>query len=783
LWKAERRAEALAEAEAALAADPQDRALILRRCAFLSQLGRAEEALAVLLPLHRADPRHPAVTLELAQAYRATGEVAIALALLDQILVADPAWRRAWLAKVDLLTKAGRPDEALAAVEAALPRMQADRPLRLRQAVLLSALRRPGEAIPVLRALHDEGPDDLAVLLGLGHAHIALGETAEGRAMFDAVLAADPVHGGAWRAKLADAIARHDQEALMDVARHLHARLRDAADPQAAAQLARIPPLLEIARWSAEVAAWIDAVAAQPARTKPNDLWALHGIARLHGLSATGRRLMEGLLARPVLPLTVALRMLPDGNAAPGDRAALQAQLRGRLQESEVPVFDLHGAAMELGPARAVAGRLRRSARPAGEIILLADLLLEAGREALALRYLGFARRFRPADALLRRRHIKALTAAGQVEAAEREVELLLAESSSPSDRQAGIAALIALGQGTRALELMDASSDPVQHRALRRSRLELMLRFGRLDEARVLAAELATLAHASRAAHFGLTLEGMQLSELRLAELHGGPPHPTSIEGWLITPSMQALDAHMARCAARPPQRRDHPGRIPRHILQYWDSGTPPPALDDIMRSWRAAGGYAYHLFDRRAALRFLAEELGEEWAAALRLAHHAAEQSDFFRLCFLAVKGGIYADCDDRLIGPLDGLVAGETGLVVFRERRGTIANNLLLAEPANPVVVHAAVAAKRALLRRDRDSVWAKTGPGLLTRAVAMAVAEASAQQAEPAVTIHTMLDAARHVQCHIPLPYKRGNAYWNSGGRGTHLRQRMAPQVTG
>lgn len=781
LWKAQRRAEALAEAEAALAQDPEDRPLLLRRCSFLRQLGRAREAVAVLLPLHESEPRDIALTLELAQAHRAAGDIAAALALFDEVLARDPSRHGAWIAKVELLAKAGRPEAAFAAAEEALARMPADRWLRLKRGVLLRDLKQPAAAVAALMPLRHDLPDDLAVMLELGQAHVARGDPAAGQAMFDAVLAADPAHRGAWLAKVEDALLRHDQAALMALARGLHDRLGREADPHASALLARILPQLEIARWGPEVAAWIEAVAALPVQAKPADLWALHGVAQLHGLPVTCRRLLNGLLARPALPLSVALNILRWSDAQRGETGHLKMLLRSRLAAPECPFFDLHAAAMELGPAQAVARRRRQPGRPAREIILLADLLVAAGREALAHRYLSVARRLQPAEASLRRRHLNALTAAGQVEEALRAAEELLAEAASPPDWKVGITALIALGQGERALELMDACSDPEHHRAFRRGRLELALRFGRFDEARALAAESATLGNARRALHFGLTLEGLQLTELRLAELNRAAPTPSSVEGRLIGPSIQALDAHMARLAKRPPRRREGPGRIPRNILQYWNTGKPPPALEAIMHSWQAAEGYAYHLFDRLAALRFLAAELGADWAAALRLANHPAEQSDFFRLCFLAVKGGIYADCDDRLIGSLDELTAGEAGLVVFRERRGAIANNLLLAEPAHPVVIHAAVAAKQALLRKDNDSVWTKTGPGLLTRSVAVACEEAGAREADPGVTIHTMLHAARHVQCHIPLPYKRTAGYWNASSSGAHLAPMAAPEA--
>lgn len=780
LWKTGRQAEALAAIETALADTPEDRPLILRRCSFLRQFGRAREALGVLLPLHAETPADIAVTLELAQAHRAAGDTPAALALFDQVLAADPARHGAWIAKVELLAKAGRAEAALATAEEGLSRMPDDRWLRLKRGVLLRQLKRPEEAVAVLAPLHRDQPEDLSVTLELGHAHAARGDHAAGLALFNAVLAADPAHRGAWLAKLEDAAQRHDQAALMELARALHDRIAREADAQAAGLLARIPPQLDIRLWSAEVAAWIAAVAALPAQARPADLWGLHGIAQLHGLPETCRRLLEGLLARPALPLPVALNIL-RGAAGSRDPGRLGAQLRGRLAEADRPAFDLHDAARELGPEQAVARRPRRPGRRPRDIILLADLLVGAGREALALRYLSLARRFHPADPALRRRHLNALTGAGHVELALREAEQLLAGATSLPDRKVGITALIALGRGERALALMDTFPDPEHRRAFRRARLELMLRFGRFEEARALAAEGATLGNARRAVHFGLTLEGLQLTELRLAEWQNDASAASSLR--LIGPSIQALDAHLARLAGRPPARREGPGRIPRNILQYWNTGKPPPALEAIMRSWREAAGFAYQLFDRQAALRFLNTELGRDWPAALRLAQHPAEQSDFFRLCFLAVKGGIYADCDDRLIGSLDEFTAGETGLVVFRERQGAIANNLLMAEPAHPVLIHAAVAAKQALLRRDNDSVWTKTGPGLLTRAVAAACEEAWAAQTDPAVTIHTTLRAARHVQTHIPLPYKRTAGYWNASNNGTHLTERMAAAPTG
>ena len=85
---------------------------------------------------------------------------------------------------------------------------------------------------------------------------------------------------------------------------------------------------------------------------------------------------------------------------------------------------------------------------------------------------------------------------------------------------------------------------------------------------------------------------------------------------------------------------------------MQYWDSGVPPPALSRIMDSWRASACASYDLIDRRKAIAFLEETLAPDWARALGMTRHPAEQSDHFRLCYLLVKGGTHADCDDRLL-----------------------------------------------------------------------------------------------------------------------------------
>lgn len=778
LWKLGRRVEALTEIEAALAWQAENPSLILQHGAFLRELGRPREALAALEGLRCQAPEDAGLLLELARAHRALGEHASALASLEVLLRADPSRHAALTLRIDTLVSLDRPGEALAAADAALAALPGDRALAQRRARLLMGLGRAAEAVVVLRPLHRRRPDNSTLALELALALDAAGDQAASTAMLDALLAVHPLFVPAWKVRIDAAAERADHAVLAELARGLFGRVAAEGCGNAAVLLAQILPQLDLKSWGAEAAAWISAICPHAGRIKHARLWALHGMALLLGQPESCRQLLAALLAAPGLRLNVALGVLRWARTvSPEHEEQIAPQLRRQLPEEARRLFDLEHMALEQGPALALRRRPRERHRSVAEVMQLLSLLKRARLMPLGLRYAALARRFHPADPELRRCWLSLLEAAGEAERARIEAEAMLAPSARASvkDQRVAIDTLIALGHCARALEVLDALESPANRAAFRKLRLELMLRFGRIDAARALVSEATTFGNARRAMHFGISMEGQQLTELGIAEASrtaGGRP----LEGQLVGPSVLALDAHLARL---PPPAGQGPGRIPRRIMQYWNTGDPPPGLDEIMASWRGAEGFDYQLFDRRSALRFLTENFGAEWATALRLAHHAAEESDFFRLAFLAARGGIYADCDDKLIGPAEGLTEGACGLVVYRERKGTIANNLILAEAAHPVVIRAAVAAKQALLRKDNDSTWAKTGPGLLTRVVAVALGEEGRGMGEAGVMVRRMQDAAPHVRCHIALPYKKTAQYWNASRSGLHMATTPPP----
>ena len=208
--------------------------------------------------------------------------------------------------------------------------------------------------------------------------------------------------------------------------------------------------------------------------------------------------------------------------------------------------------------------------------------------------------------------------------------------------------------------------------------------------------------------------------------------------------------------------------GVIPRRIYQYWDSADLPEVLEPLVASWQSLPGCEHRLLDRTAALQALREEFGTDWVRAFQLAQDAAQEADLLRLCLLAKFGGIWADTDDYLHGDLDHVLGAGRGLILYREPLGgALANNFIAAVPQHPVVVFAANMAREALLQRANEIAWNKTGPGLLTRALAHYLAQTDPTAAEP-VTVLDWVEISRVLAPHIPVSYKSSARYWATAG---------------
>lgn len=184
----------------------------------------------------------------------------------------------------------------------------------------------------------------------------------------------------------------------------------------------------------------------------------------------------------------------------------------------------------------------------------------------------------------------------------------------------------------------------------------------------------------------------------------------------------------------------------IPRVIVQFWhDPAEVPSDVAECIDTWRPLieRGFHHALFDDATARAFISRFLGSTHTAAFDRCRHPAMRCDYFRLCWMLLRGGFYVDADECYLGvDCDELFADgrlqvhplcydlSTGSMIpasdllneeepSAERIYYVNNNPLVAPREHPVIRLALERATRLLLHSNpsRD-IQSTTGPGNLT-----------------------------------------------------------------
>ncbi|MBE3637568.1 glycosyltransferase family 32 protein [Mangrovicoccus algicola] len=515
---------------------------------------------------------------------------------------------------------------------------------------------------------------------------------------------------------------------------------------------------------------------APPAGWPPQFLVGLMRTAEKAGMFRLAAAVLRAALAQDRVPPLLASHALgiaqSSGQSALAER--LVPALAPRLPDHVRSVFRDQGNLLLAGPFAALE-RLRAApmaGRTPAQAAVVAQVLIEAGERRLALRYLRACRHRWPAAFAILRMEVVALIRFGRAGEALSRLEGLPAGRLSEAMR---FSILLALARHEQAQALLKRAAAgqlaaPSVHEEMR-----LAVARGDLERAEELAPLVAartgrgaTAMNKFRVSHAGAWMNEMQL----LRQVAGGLPlvpgegptpygdlhHVFYLPARLMTERWQAAGRGMPAGAAAAQA-------IPRRVVQYWDSDRPPAMLQQVMQSWQRPG-YDYRLFSRRSAREWLRSEMGEDHLRAFGLAGSPTEEADFLRLCLLLKDGGIYADADDLLVAAPETLRRLGGGAILFREADGAVANNLIIARPGHPLLRHAVTMACEAMLRRDNDSPWSKTGPGLLTRAAAVYLGETPEAEARADLVILPDQALMRRVQTHMRLPYKSTPEYWNA-----------------
>jgi len=765
---------ALARSTDAVAAQPGSRRLRQRHATALQRSGQHEAANAVLETLHAEQPDNLAVTLELAAVCRHLGDVARAEALYRSILATAPdnEGGQGGLISIDLAK--GEIDAALGRSTAATAARPESRLLRHRHATCLRSAGRHRDARAILEVLHTETPEHVGIATDLAVTCRQLGDLQTAEDLYRHVLAIMPASPAALQGLIAIAEATGSSQAMIGM---LEAGLGNQAIDTAVAppspdpaRTLRVAELLVKAGETQRAAESLGTLTPLADAIPENDLALFIRLADRLSLHDVLAHLLLRVRALKTVRLHLALTVLRLVRATeePELIHAIERDMVARIHPVDRLHFMVEAALLQRGPSGALATLLatpqpRRSARDAQ---LLGRFLLAAGRTRLALRYLGFCYRRWPNAPGIRSQLASAFMFNGQHTAA-----LAWLETRKDGMEQAEMDSLLLnvlleTQANDAALAVMERQLQTGQRQAGSDPQLRLLIALGRLQEAEAveaIARRSPTLSR-SRAAHFGTSHAGALLTELRMYHRAQAAAQTPEDRLDLIETNYHAACETLRRHAEATAAEAPGPS-VPRRIVQYWNDPDPPSEIRAVMRSWQSLPGWEHLLFDHAGARRWLTETLGLDHARAFAMARHVAEEADFLRLCLLFHGGGIYADADDLLVGHPDGIVAEGPGLVVFFENYGALCNNVICAPPGHPALGRAVHLTREALLRRDNDSVWLKTGPGLLTRAVA-AHLEAGGKD----VSLRPQGALRVHVRPHVQMPYKQGAGYWNKTRAG-------------
>jgi mannosyltransferase OCH1-like enzyme len=105
---------------------------------------------------------------------------------------------------------------------------------------------------------------------------------------------------------------------------------------------------------------------------------------------------------------------------------------------------------------------------------------------------------------------------------------------------------------------------------------------------------------------------------------------------------------------------------------------------------------------------------------------------KSDFFRISYLSVHGGVYVDADELCLRPVwpvvRALLAGAQFVGAMSGEPVPYVHSAFLAAPPRAAMFRSALRQLIAAIEANpRPNIWDSAGPGLITRAAAQLVAE--------------------------------------------------------
>ena len=769
---------ALELVDAALAEFPNAPALIEERIEVLADLGRFDALIAFAdVAFARGDALSARAHLLYGNALRDTGDTARADAAFTAMLDRYPDHLVGHLNRIRLANQTAGEATArryLEEAHRALPNTPA-----LIEEDAAAATRRgdTDRAIAILASLVRTAPERHSAWAKLGQLHLQRGDTDAGIAHLTEAMARHPDATG-HRAALADALRQVGRltEAMtvcyttvVDGSGQNLAQIATSSDPRHLCLPDIAFELCMTGDGATALPILADRLLPQLPRYPAARLARLAMLAQGRGMTelAAGCITAIGRAETLTFPPAKTLLELAHGAQDHGLFTTLAEGLGDRLPPAEKARLTLAAIEMRDG-ARAALAHLREGATaqpPEACAQTRIALMLRAGMTGHAYRYARRCRRAWPNQVALGRLFHDACLQSGRADEAEAALTQLVPNLPAREVAERRFRTVLAKGDVAAAHEMARNAADtddfpyPFMHAILS------SVAMADLETGAKLAETFSARAHRNPAFthHFRTTHPGSMLNELRLYKASAGglaPRRDPHLVANFFYPAQAILRDRIRPLRDAASLRQT---QTPRHIVQFWDSAEPPVAVAELIDGWAADARFEHRLFSRDSARAWIAALGDRSYQRAFRAAKNAAEEADFFRLLYLYEEGGVYSDADNRLSGDLL-QVCDRSHLVLFSETCGGVRNDLILASPRHPIIGRALELCTQALISFEKEITWAKTGPGLLTRATASVVVETpDFDESDLMILPETALRRVVHPA--VALPYKSTPAYWN------------------
>ena len=202
----------------------------------------------------------------------------------------------------------------------------------------------------------------------------------------------------------------------------------------------------------------------------------------------------------------------------------------------------------------------------------------------------------------------------------------------------------------------------------------------------------------------------------------------------------------------------------IPQRLFFYWDRNPPEEVHTNVARH-SSQSGLEVVFYSREMGVAFLDRHYGRDCRLLFEGLRHPAEESDFLRYHLVHHFGGYYLDTDEALISPqrLRDMALG-TEAIFFLSATGPVENALFGAVAGSKVIEEALRVLLHNCYAHAEDSIWQKTGPGVLTRALVRLYHRSFAGDARlPRFCIRPESDFGQVVGS-LPMPYRADQRDW-------------------